>query len=243
MPSKIAVVCEARDDFQTATDLVDRVIVEEVDWISADLLDDFRQWQGVDDATPYVLWRDVHKLAKQRDIRIRGHFDNQPGMADSKICRLALNLLWAVHKDLEAILLIRDDDRQKERRKGLEQARNEFKTPLPVVIGLAHLKRECWVLLGFDPETDNEKSRLEALIQELSFDPCHSPERLADKKDHENRSAKRVLKELTCDNREREERCWQETALDVLAKRGQEIGLTDYLTELKTKLIPIFTGR
>lgn len=242
MPSKIAVVCEARADFRTATDLADRVLCKEVDWITEDVLNDYREWRGIDDVAPFLLWRDVHQKAKEIGLRIHGHFDNQPAEADAQVARRALHLLKLLVQDLAAILLIRDDDRQTERRKGLEQARTEFSLPGPVVIGLAHLKRECWVLLGFESRDDRETSCLQTLIQELGFDPCRVPERLTDKNDHGPRSAKRVLRELTADSWEREEDCWRTPSLQVLSERGQSTGLAEYLEEIRKHLVPLFTG-
>jgi hypothetical protein len=109
----------------------------------------------------------------------------------------------------------------------------------PVVIGVAHLKRECWVLAGFEPANDHEQARLEAIVRDLTFDPRLHPERLTAKGDGELRSAKRVVRFLT-GSAEREEDCWLLTPLARLRERGQQTGLTAYLDEVEERLVPLF---
>jgi hypothetical protein len=140
---------------------------------------------------------------------------------------------------MTGVLLIRDDDRQTKRRLGLEQARNATKLGVPVVVGLAHPKRECWVLAGFDPCTPEEKETLAELRKALGFDPCARAEELTAKHDHDLRSAKRVFAALTASSRDREADCWLKPALAVLADRGQRTGLADYLNEIRSLLVPL----
>jgi hypothetical protein len=242
MAFKFAVVCEARADFHTATELLDRVLCEKVDWIVVEVLDSYREWCGWDDSAPFLLWRDISALARKIGIRAHGHFDGKPGEADAQVSRRALLLLNSLGEALHAILLIRDDDRQTERRLGLEQARANISLPIPVVIGLAHLKRECWVLSGFEPRNAEEQTCLDRLSEDLGFDPRISPDRLADKGDNETRSAKGVLRELTQGDWERQADCWRSTPLRTLEDRGQAVGLSAFLEEIKSRLVPLFTG-
>jgi hypothetical protein len=141
---------------------------------------------------------------------------------------------------LHGVLLVRDDDRDEDRRGGLDQARNSVEMGVPVVIGLAHTKRECWVLAGFSAQTPEEDAFLAGLRQELGFDPCAEAEGLTAKHDHDLRSAKRVLGVLTAGNREREADCWLRCDLRLLEQRGQNTGLADYLREVRTLLVPLF---
>jgi hypothetical protein len=97
----------------------------------------------------------------------------------------------------EAILLIRDDDRDTERRRGFEQARTDARLDIPVVIGFASTKRECWVLAGFDPRDEDETRSLDELRRELGFDPRTQAENLTAHRDHHELSAKPVLAALT----------------------------------------------
>ena len=108
--------------------------------------------------------------------------------------RRAILYLRYVFPDLAGVLLIRDQDDQPERRAGLEQARRQENGRLPIVVGLAVVERECWVISGFDPRDEVETSRLAAERQTLGFDPrVRSHELTACKDDHAQRSPKRVL--------------------------------------------------
>jgi hypothetical protein len=119
----------------------------------------------------------------------------------------------------DAVVLVRDADRQLERRTGLEQAREDRAWPFPVIIGLAVPNRENWVLTGFEPQ--------EALAQAR----------------RETGDLKRVLQLLVGDDYDREEACWTECPLEILTERGQSNGLAEYLEEVRTRLVPLFTGR
>jgi hypothetical protein len=240
MPLSFAVVCEAPADHGTASALADRVFCAEVEWISEAVLDDYRKWRDASEQTPFLLWKEVSELARQANIRPHGHFDGEPALPDANAARRALLLLKASEAPLHGVLLIRDDDRDEDRRRGLEQARNSVDLGAPVVIGLAHTKRECWVLAGFDLSGKDEARRLEDLRRELGFDPRTGAENLTAKHDHDKRSAKRVLAVLTGGDRGREAECWLRYDLRLLEQRGQATGLTDFLREVRTLLAPLF---
>jgi hypothetical protein len=235
-------VCEAEADFRTASGLADRVLCEAAEWVSEDVLDAYRRWRGLDDAHPYLLWTQAARLAREAGFRVHGHFDGAPGQPDAQAARRALWLIETRKDQLDGVLLIRDDDRQTARRRGLEQAREETSLICPIVIGLAHLKRECWALVGFEPTTADEHARLSGMKQELSFDPRIEPERLTAKGHEDERSAKRVLRVLTNDDPEREADCWHTVPLALLRTRGQATGLAEYLEDVRRQLAPLFTG-
>jgi hypothetical protein len=139
--------------------------------------------------------------------------------------------------------LLRDSDNKLERRDGLNQARAEWEREGPnvaIIIGLAHPARECWVLVGFSPENDAEKSRLAKAHKELGFDPTQMPERLNAHEASDLRNRKRVLTDLTNGDFERERWCWQPPKLAVLKDRGAGVGLSDYLEEVRLRLVPLF---
>jgi hypothetical protein len=242
MPFVFAVVCEARADQETACALADRVFCAEVDWLGEEILDECRRWRGAIENSYFLTWSEVGELARQAGIRAHGHFGCEPAHHDARIARRALRLLMALELTLDGVLLIRDDDRDADRRAGLEQARRESEINVPVVISLAHTKRECWVLAGFDPCSDAETRELDGLRRELNFDPRLAADRLTAKHDHETRSAKRVLAALTKGDREREAECWLRCELRLLETRGASTGLADYLRELRERLVPLFTG-
>ncbi len=157
------------------------------------------------------------------------------------MARLALLLFMAADARPDAVVLLRDDDGQTARRKGLEQAHSTSALKVPIVIGLAQPKRECWVLAGFDPQNEDETNRFDSLKRELRFDPRERAERLT-AKHAADRDAKRVLKALTEGDRQREADCWMKADLKRLDARGQKTGLAKYLGEVRKELVPLFTG-
>jgi hypothetical protein len=237
----LGIVCEAAADRETATGLADRLFCAEVDWITPEVLEDYRKWRGLDDYALFLSWQDVHTQATERNIRAFGHFQGEPGAPDARVARLALLLLITSSQKPDGIVLIRDDDRQTERRRGLEQARDSVAAGVPIVIGLAHTKRECWVLAGFHPRSDEERAACAALRQELGFDPCAQAENLTATDDQAKKSAKRVLGVLTDHDKNREEECWKRSDLMSLEQRGQLTGLAAFFQEIRTHLIPLFS--
>jgi hypothetical protein len=126
---------------------------------------------------------------------------------------------------------------------GLEQARRQEADRLPVVVGLAIVERESWVISGFDPENQGEVQILATETQNLGFNPCErSHELTACKNDQAKRSPKRVLSVLTASDGERQRRCWQEAPMHALESRGQGNGLSEYLKEIRVLLVPLITG-
>ena len=242
MTLSLAVVCEAAADQQTGSDLADRVVRAEVAWIEEGHLPHLRTWRGFTLADRFLPWTQVDDLARAQRIRAHGHFDGWPGAPDAHVTRLALLLFIAADPRPDGVVLLRDDDRQTARRTGLEQARNTSRIGVPIVIGLAHPKRECWVLAGFDPENEHESDRLNALRQELGFDPRERAEELTAKHVTAKRDAKRVLQALTGGDPQRQADCWTKTGLPLLAARGQKTGLAEYLAEVGQRLVPLFTG-
>src|SRR5262249_22883218 len=111
----LAVVCEAPADQRTACALADRVFCAEADWITEEVLDDYRRWRGHTEAHTHLTWREVAHLARAANIRVHGHFEGEPGAPDAQAARRALLLLKQCPGNLHGILLIRDDDRQTER--------------------------------------------------------------------------------------------------------------------------------
>jgi hypothetical protein len=248
---RLVVFCEAAADFQIASTLVDRVLrTAAPSWV-VDVLDtapeSILSWHGDGQGRAYF---DVHSLTKYVDeLRIRvphGHFDGRPGAADAMMARTALAIARHLVKHghaIDAALLVRDMDDQPERATGLEQARAEARTwsAFQIVLGCADPMREAWVLCGFEPESDEERSRLDDLRQDLGFHPHEHAHQLTAKDEQARRSAKRVLRVLTADDRDREARCWTHAPLDVLRARGEPTGLRAYLLEIEQLLVPLVT--
>lgn len=245
MSLRFAVVHEAEADFRTATELADRELVDAIEWLDEDLLPHQREWIETVPVERRLTWKNLKRLALDAGITVEGHFDGQPAQADAKAGRRAILYLAETIPDLKAIVLIRDQDDQPERREGLEQARaephrNANDEVIPIVVGLAIVERESWAISGFDPEDAAETARLDAERTRLGFQPHeNSHELTAGKDDTAIRSPKRVLRELCGGDLHRERRCWTETPLERLRERGGENGLAAYLTEVRDRLAPL----
>lgn len=238
MTKRFAVVYEARADLLIATQLADRELCDAIDWLDPDLLSDQRAWVDANTIGVPLTWKSLKHLALQAGIRAHGHFnDGEPGLPDATATRRAVDYLLEEYPDLDAIVLIRDQDAEPERRGGLEQARRDHRDPVTIVIGMAIVEREAWVLCGFEPLDTDESERLSTERSHLGFDPrLKSHELTACKDDNAKRSPKRVLKQLIGDSPERECQCWQQTALDTLRKRGGDNGLAEFLSEVRNRL-------
>lgn len=149
------------------------------------------------------------------------------------------------HESPQAAILIRDTDGDVGRADGHREARDQNDWGFEVVLGLPHPRREAWVLAGFEPESNAEHAQLASERKYIGFDPRERAEDLRSGKTHtENnkkvkKSTKRVLDVLTRGDRLREERCWSNTPLETLRTRGGKTGLSDYLAEVKERLVPL----
>ena len=240
MTLRIAVVYEASADFVTATELADRAIVEAIDWLDDEAVIHHRIWLPEVPTGP-LTWKNLKRMARDANIRSHGKFYGESGLPDAVATRRAIDFLMSTGHPFDGIVLIRDQDDQPERRGGLEQARLQTHHRVEIVIGLAVVERENWVVCGFDHQNDAEFARLEAERTRLGFDPCSGSHRLTDSKaDNAAHSPKRVLKELTGDDPDRERRCWRETILETLRRRGSENGLAAFLFEVRNRLASLF---
>jgi hypothetical protein len=241
---KFIVVSEARADFVTATELADRILLVEVPWLDDELIEFQRHWIGEDSPGYHLAWTTVSHRARAIGIRAHGHFDGEPASPDAQAARRAILYVLKQFGSVDAILLIRDLDDQSERRDGLEQARTADASGKTIILGVANCEREAWVISGFDPESAVEEHVLGLENQKLGSNPClRSHELTAGKNDQALRSPKRVLKALTGDNWERQQKCWRVTSLDVLSERGVDNGLASYLDEIRKHLAPMISGR
>lgn len=240
MSLRFAVVHEAEADFCTATELADRVLVEAIEWLEQELLAGQREWVGELGGGRRLTWKGIKGFAREAGIRVHGHFDGEPGLPDAAAARRAILYLLKDVPGLNAIALVRDQDDQPERRAGLEQARNQERSGKVIVLGVAVVERECWVVSGFDPQDEFEASRLESERTTLGFDPRLGSHQLtACKDDRATRSPKRVLGELTRNDPDRQRRCWTDPSLALLRERGAENGLAAYLGEVRERLAPL----
>ncbi|MGL4420140.1 MAG: hypothetical protein ACRCZF_05720, partial [Gemmataceae bacterium] len=101
---RIAVVYEAEADFRTGTELADRVLVEAIDWLDADLLTHQREWIGEIDQGR-LTWTAIPKLALNAKVRATGHFLGESGHADARAARRAIRYLLERFPELDGIVL------------------------------------------------------------------------------------------------------------------------------------------
>ena len=238
-------VCESQADQRTACDLADRVCCSSVDWLESEQLTYLRAWVGVAPGYNYLKWSQVKREAKARGIKLHGHFGGTPGAPDAFVARQALALLTAMPTRPAAVLLIRDSDGDARRKDGdgLQQARNVHPWEFKVIVGVAHCKRECWVLNGFIPRNDFEKEVLKDLKGNMGFDPCQQAEKLTASTPGAKRDAKQAAECLTGGDFNREAACWRNTPLEILKQRGVGTGLTRFLEEVQDQLAPLFSNR
>ena len=242
------VIVEGPEDARTACALADRVVVEGgPHWLDAYKQDQMRTWRGLQSTADFTQWTEVKTLAQERDIRSLGFpASGSPGGADLAQARKAIILHTLMMDEQEApvLLLVRDTDAERQSRRDLEQARRQSKTPewLTVVVGVAHPKREAWVLNGFDPEDVDEEEALTQMKQELGCDPRLDAHTLTASSSGAKTNAKRVLRTLV-GSEDRERRCWEETDLATLWERGEETGLRAFLPGVKERLLPLFRSR
>lgn len=249
---KLVAFCESAGDFRLVSGLVDRVLRESGPAWVVDGLETpevIRTWQPDGLGRAYF---DVHRLDTYVDkLKVRvlhGHFDGRPGGAGALMARTAFLIVRALHRQapdepIEAIVLVWDVDVQSENRPaGVKAARDEARrwAPFQIICGFPDPEREAWVLAGFEPCDDDEQTCLEALRRELGFSPVLQAVELRAKQPGHPRDIKRVLRELTRGDHEREERCWTEPALETLRARGKDTGLAAFLAEVDEILVPRF---
>ena len=242
---RLVLIVEAQADADAASILADRVFIEgDADWIDAETLPDLRQWTGIEPQTPYTRWMGLGSLATQHRIRAHGRGLGPDGAA----ARKALLLVIQAHTqddDIEAAVVVRDMDNQPERRVSMDAARAELADRLPFQVAIAapDPKREAWILLGYEPQNDQEKTLLVNECKRLGFDPVTGPERLrGDRRrsaNQKDRDMKLVIERLTQGEYDRERQCLATTRLSILRARGQLTGLTDYLNEIEARLLPL----
>lgn len=246
MTLSVAVVCEDRADRVTITTLAELAILDaarqhDPPWIDPDTLAYHVQWRGFRATDPFLKWTELDPIADELKLVIRFK-DERPLHPYSVNALRAIRVLARAPERADAIILVPDSDGDLDRLRGLEQARRFAREALPIVIGLAHTKRECWHIAGFEPEADDERTAIAELRSQLGHDPRVRTEELTAKHDQDKRSAKRVLSELCRNNHDRETRCLTNTPINLLCERGTGNGLAAFIAELRTHIVPLVLG-
>jgi hypothetical protein len=243
MAVSVAIVCEDRPDRDMIVTLAERLIRGAATWIESEAIGDYVEWRGFRRTDGYLRWTELDRHADDLQLVVRFR-DVPPLHPYSQNALRAIRVLARSPDRVDAIIMVPDSDTDKDRLKGLEQARDYAREALPIIVGLAHTKRECWHICGFEPEPESpaEAQALAELASEFGCDIRTRTEELTAKHapTTDKRSAKRVLTKLCGGNHERELRCLSALPLPELKKRGANNGLAHFLEQIQTHLVPLF---
>ena len=257
-------VCESEADFRTARTLVERTLSHHVTWADADLLASCPLWSRLVEDREYLTWiQDVPRLAKELGVRHLGHLRDEanqsssPAFSDAKAAVKALNVVRRLLDEQRpsepvVVFLIRDLDNDRERERGLDQARKHVAAKArdfaDIVIGVANTKRECWVLAALDCATDTRAETHAAFHRQLGFDPLEESERLTSRSAGDLQNVKHLLSELLGANSspervEHELSALKTAPLETLSRRGKGNGLAAFLGEVESRVVPLLQAQ
>ena len=248
MPLRIAVIAEAHYDFRVVSTLFDRAALESKDmpeWIRDDpqQFEVERVFSGINEAEEFT----VRKSVKSRSKNFGKGFQNVSkfgtGLGDDlRDTERCVSLAVLADQKLNILLLSRDSDGKSERLESWRKVKEKFQNEISFQIVLAsqHCKLEAWILNGFVPNNSKEEQRLKEMRQELGFPPVEQAEKLWAGRGAK-KCPKRVLSLLCDKDREREERCWNETDLKILRENGTNTGLSAFLEDVENSCVPMFS--
>lgn len=252
MSGRVVLFCEGSSDRHLLVGLAERVLLEHerLEWMH-DAPEALPKFTGLLEHENCQYWKRLDETIQQLNLNpnSRGGFgrgytlrftgDGKPVEAYASAANKALLMVRTYAKNAVAVILFVDADKQPERRKGLEQAR-ENHPALKVCIGVADPKSECWVLAGFEAKDNWEKGKIKELHKESGIHPVHSTYDLREREASSFENAKHVLEVLTQNSFDRKATCWKDTTLEVLHKHGKKTGLSDFLSELEERLARAF---
>jgi len=247
MSNAIAIVCEARNDFEVATRLIDGVLLNHVDWIEPEYIDQHRIYIGLTDAEHFVKWQtiEMNRGTDYRRAYRRTFGENLPRHEiDLRIWRVIHEFSIRsseTGRQTPYIVVVKDTDAKEESRVALLEARTQYDAD-NIVVGMQHTELECWLIAAFEPESQEEQTRLSTLLRGelpgIGFDPRNRSEELtATKKDTEKLSPKRVLDHLTLKDFYRSVTGLSRHFHARLKERGSRNGLADFLSDVEWRLL------
>lgn len=256
MPMRLLVIAEAEADRRMVCGLVDRKIVHHApDWFDREKASEelavHRTWCGLEPGAPFTRWGSLKqmttgaRLGGFRGIAALGRPRPEARGYDYETVRKALILCARLAPVPDAVLIVRDLDRgvAAERRESIQRARADALAVPAVFLAMPCPKREAWLLNGFSPGSPAEEKVLDELRAGLGFHPCQEAHSLTAETPGSKRDAKRVFDLLNAGDNTRVERCWEEATWEVLRTRGEGTGLTQFLDEVRTRLVPMVTGQ
>lgn len=232
----IAVACEDRGHFFAVQHLTDRVLLERIAWLERTFIEDVRRFLGPTPNNKYWSLRHAFKDAREKGLRIHGHFEGGRGEPDAAQARAQL-LLWKLHEEpIDVAYLVRDTDHES-REKGVKQAVEATKPDFLVLPVLPHPEVEAWHVAGFEPKDKDEHDRLEAVRSQLGFSPPLVPHQLTSTSHGAKTDAKRVLSHLVADDHDRKNDCL-DAPLEKLRERGASCGLAKFIDGVEEHVVP-----
>jgi hypothetical protein len=241
----IGFVGEDEQHFWVVTTLVDDALLASVDWLR-DVIESCRVWQGLHAGERWHKYSldDAYDL---RPVSIRGVVIKPQGWIAGAPLKPEAGmwrrvLLQFVHADPrpDIVVLVRDVDGYAERLDGIEQVRRGFPWPFQIVAAMPEPEIEGWIVSGFSPADAGERTTLEELRRQLSFDPTAQSHRLTAHPNDAAADAKRVLARLSGEDRDRQRACLER---DVVYARGERNGARRFLDEVDQRVVPMFVRR
>jgi hypothetical protein len=257
LPQRWVVVCEHESDAVIASGLADRLALEPAEcvpvWVRENL-DTYRRWSGDGDDPEgrRLRWTGVKERARTLGIAPHGYGVRTAGLAGVESAELRKTIAVVTHMGTQrpaGLLLVRDTDADEKRRReyrasvaAQNAAFSASASPLRMVLALPHPEMEAWLLAGFDPVNQDERSRLDTLRRRLGKDPCErghelNPGRTATGAGPVKNSTKNALDELCDGDRDRERACWEGASIDRLTERGQHNGLVEFFEDVRSQYV------
>jgi hypothetical protein len=236
---------EDENHFRVATALVDDALMSKLDWVR-DILDSCRAWRGLHVGQRWYKYapEDAFDLrpvtVAGMTIRPQGWIAGEPLKPEAGLWRRVLLLFCHADPRPDVVVLARDLDGYPGRRDGIEQVCRGLAWPFAIVAATPEPEIEGWIVTGFVPNDDAERTRLQQLRRELSCDPVLQPHRLTSRPNDAPTDAKRVLSRLCGGDPDREHAC---LARDLLYQRGADNHARAFLDEVDQRVLPVFGHR
>lgn len=233
-----------------AESLVDRFMREvgDRDWLREHWSGDLsaaRAYKGLDLSDHWTSRSQVKKLAEERGIRVHTRLSGKAAVA-YKCVRLATVFRT---EEVAALLLSFDADGDPTHREGVDLAVKDRPKPPAVLVAEANPEFDAWVIAGFVPEHDHEHEALKTATAALKFNPVAEPHRLTSDIPGGPRDAKLLCQTLlglsaqASFTEPRVEKCLVNTPLQTLKTNGGKAGLSEFLVEIASALVPALGGK
>jgi hypothetical protein len=239
----VGIACEDHGHFSVVTRLVDDKLVLAHAWLDG-VIGNCRSWRGIDENSSWYKY-DAGDAYDLRSVNINGnciarhgHILGQRLRPEASMWRKVLLLFCACEPRPEVVVLVRDMDGYSARRSGMTQVRDGIMWPFKVVVAAPQPEVEAWRVAGFVPSGEQERTELEAVRRDLSFDPTTESHRLTSHPNDASTDAKRVLTRLCGNDQERRDACLADRSR--LRERGRDNGLREFLDEIEQRIVPLF---